>query len=342
MLTTAPSSFDLVDLTPAVKNVPINYGTFNNMGIFSEEPVSSETVIFEEITESGAVIVDRVRGEKNLTNKGRDRKLHSFLVPHYPQDDYVSPKDLASKSAYESLTQDQKLQEVVESKTKRLLMNHDWTLNKARAQALFSGTVYAPSGTVSQDWNTEFGVTRTSVDLVLGTAGTEILDKIEQIIVAVQDGMGGNGIFSGIVCPMDSGIFSRFIAHPKVTAAYSFYVANTGNDPMRGRLSANGSPMQMGREFYFGGITFKEVRDVYNGVKLATANEGVAVPTGSDMFKTYFAPAERFGLVNTDGERVYLFQKPDSDNLKIELQSESNHVSALLRPKGVVRVFSSN
>ena len=100
--------------------------------------------------------------------------------------------------------------------------------------------------------------------------------------------------------------------------------------------------MQMGREFYFGGLTFREVRDSYAGTSIVTASEGVAVPTGSDMFKTYFSPAERFGLCNTQGEKLYAFEQAESNGTKITIETESNHISALLRPQAVVRVFSSN
>ena len=67
MLINNPSNnYNLVDLTSAVRNIPIQYGTFNTMGIFSEEGVASDTVMFEESTQNGALIVDRVRGEKKI------------------------------------------------------------------------------------------------------------------------------------------------------------------------------------------------------------------------------------------------------------------------------------
>lgn len=341
MLINSPSGFDLVDLTSAVRNIPIQWGSFNTMGIFTEEPVTSEQVLFEESTYNGALIVDRVRGEKNLVSSDPTRKMHSFLVPHFPLDDYITPKDLQSKSAYEDFSQEEQLQKVRQRKLERLAQNHDWTLNKARAQALFSSTVYAPSGTVVQNWDTEFGISRTAVDFALGTSTTEVLAKIETVVQAIQDNMSGE-IFSGIIIPCDTGFFNNLIKHPSVQNAYKYYQSAQAGDPMRTRLAPNGSPLPMFREFSFGGVTFREVRDAYNGTKIVTANEGVAVPTGSDMFKTYFAPASRFGLVNTNGERMYAFEQTNTKGTKIEIESESNHVSALLRPQGVIRVYSSN
>lgn len=339
----ANGTFDTVDLTDAVRNVPIQWGTINQLGIFETEGVAGETVVFEETTQDGALVVDRVRGEKNTVSKDGGRKLHSFIVPHFPLDDFISPKDLVAKSAYENFNEVEQLDKVRTRKLLRLRQNHDWTLNKARAQALFSGTAYAPNGTITQDWNSEFGVTRSEVDFLLGTPGTEVLAKIEAVIQYIQDGMGGNGVMTGIIIPCDTGFFNKLIIHASVKAAYTFdQNLKAGTDPMRGRLAANGSPLPMGREFYFGGVTFREIRDSYNGTKIVTANEGVAVPVGSDMFKTYFAPAERFGLVNTEGEMMYAFETAAQNGTKIDIETESNHISALLRPQAVIRAFSSN
>ena len=344
MLTRSPSNnYDVVDLTAAVRNIPIQYGTFNQLGIFTNESVNADSVMFEESTQDGALIIDRVRGEKNAVSKDGTRKLHTFAVPHFPLDDAITPKDLQAKSAYDNFNEVEQLEAVRQRKLIRLRQNHDWTLNKARAQALFSATAYAPSGTVSQNWNTEFGVTRTAVDFTFGTTTIDVLSKIELVIQATQDGMGGNGIFGGIIAPVSTGFFNKLIIHPSVQAAYKYAQSNlAGLDPTRGRLSTDGSPMQMGREFYFGGVTFREVRDSYNGTSIVTTDEGVSVPTGSEMFKTYFAPAERFGLVNTAGEQLYVFEQAEPNNTKIVLESESNHISALLRPQAVVRLHSSN
>lgn len=344
MLIRSPSNnFEVVDLTSAVRNIPIQYGSFNQMGIFEEEGVAGDTVAFEESTQDGALLVDMVRGVKPSVGKDGTRNLHTFAVPHFPHIEHITPKDLKAKSAYDNFDEVEQLEKVRMRKMFRARQNHDWTLNKARAQALFSATAYAPNGTVVQDWNTEFGVTRTAVDFVLGTNTTDILGKIELVIQAVHDGMGGNGMFTGIVIPCSTVFFNSLIIHANVQNAWKYAQTNqAGVDPMRGRLAAGGSPMPNGREFYFGGVTFKEIRDSYNGTSIVTSNEGVAVPTGTGMFKTYFGSPERFGLVNTQGEKMYAFEQAAPNGTAIEIETESNHISALLRPAAVVRVHTSN
>ncbi len=344
MLIRSPSNnFEVIDLTSAVRNIPIQYGTFNQLGIFAEEGVAGDTVGFEETTQNGALLVDMVRGVKPTTGKDGTRNFHTFGIPHYPHIEEISPKDIKAKSAYDNFDEVEQLEAVRMRKLFRARQNHDWTLNKARAQAIFSATVYAPNNTVTQDWNAEFGVSRTGVDLLLGTNTIEMLDKFEAIIQAVHLGLGGNGMFTGIVIPMDSTLFTRIIRHASVQNAYRYYQSNqVGVDPIRGRLAAGGSPVPIGREFTFGGVTLREIIDTYNGSSIVTSAEGVAIPMGTGMFKTYFGSPERFGLINTQGEKMYAFEQADPRGTGIEISTESNHISALLRPQACVRVYTSN
>ena len=344
MLVRSPSNnFEMVDLTSAVRNFPIQYGTFNQLGIFDVQPIAGKTVMFEESTEDGALLVDMVRGTKPTVGKDGTRKMHTFAIPHFPHDEFITPADLAAKSAYDNFDEVEQYDKVLMRKMARARQNHDWTLNKARAQAIMLGTAYAPNGTITQNWNTEFNVSRTAVDFVLGTSTTEVLDKIELVIQAVHSGMGGNGVFTGIVIPCDTTFFGSLIRHASVVNAYKYAQNNqAGQDTIRGRLAAGGSPLPMGREFYFGGVTFREIIDTYNGTSIVTSNEGVAVPLGTGMFKTYFGSAERFGIVNTQGEQLYAFQQAATNGTQVTIETESNHISALLRPQSCVRVYTSN
>jgi hypothetical protein len=196
--------------------------------------------------------------------------------------------------------------------------------------------VYSPSGTVTQDWNAEFGVTRTSIDFVLGTTSTEVLDKINQVITQVLENTGGE-IVSGIVVLTSPEFFAKLISHASIKTAYQYYQST--QEPLRQRV---GGDMAMHREFTHGGLRFVEMRDSYAGNRLIPVGKAYAVPTGTSSLKTYFSPANRFGLVNTLGEQVYMFESPDAKGTKIEIETESNFVNALLRPAMIVELTSSN
>ena len=330
------NGFEVVDYTEELLVIPNQWGTIGQLGLFVEESVAEHVVVFEEITKDGNLIVDRVRGERSNVGKDATRKLHTFAVPHFPYDDSISPQDLQGKRAYGG-TGVETLEAVRIRKMERIRQNHAWTLEFARAQAITDSTVYSPNGTISQNWQTEFGVTRLSVDFTLGTTTTDIISKIEAGLVQIMDNANGE-IMTGTVCLTSPEFFARLISHPSVKTAYQYYQST--QEPLRARL---GGTMTMHREFNFAGTRFLEMRDTFAGQRLIPVGKAYMVPTGTtSAFKTYFSPASRFGLVNTLGEEVYMFESADVKGTKIEIETESNFVNALLRPKMVVEFTTSN
>lgn len=325
------NAFEVQDWTQEINVIPNQWGTIGQMGIFREESVAEHVVVFEEITKDGALIVDRVRGDRATVGKDASRKLHTFAVPHFPYDDAISPQDLQGKRAYGSEGVET-LEAVRVRKMERIRQNHAWTLEFARAKAIVDATVYAPSGTVTQNWNTEFGVTRKVVEFDLDVAGTEVLAKIEEGLAHILDNTGGETV-TGTVVLASPEFFADLIKHSSVKTAYTYYQST--QEPLRNRLGGN---MAMHRRFSYGGTEFIEMRDSYAGQRLIPAGKAFMIPTGTDAFKTYFSPANRFGLVNTLGEQVYMFESADAKGTKIEIESESNFVNALLRPQLIVEL----
>lgn len=330
------NGFEVQDWTEEVNVIPNQWGTIGALGIFQPEPVAEHVVVFEETIQDGALLVDRVRGDRGSVGKDANRKLHTFAVPHFPYDDYISPQDLQGKRAYGAQGVET-LEAVRARKLERIRQNHAWTLEFARAQAITAATVYSPNGTVSQNWNTEFGVSRLSVDFLLGTTTTEVIAKIEAGIAQIQDNAFGETV-TGTVVLTSPEFFAKLISHASIKTAYQYY-QNT-QAPLRERL---GGANTMHRQFEFGGTLFIEMRDTYEGRRLIPVGKAYMVPMGTqNTFKTYFSPANRFGLVNTLGEQVYVFENADQKGTKIELESESNFVNALLRPALIVEFTSSN
>lgn len=335
------NGFSVQDWTQELNVIPNQWGTIGEFGIFQPESVAASSVVFEEIIKDGNVIVDRVRGERGTVGKDYARKLHTFAIPHFPYDDAIYPKDLAAVRAYGSPDEQEQLAAVRARKMERIAQNHAWTLEFARAQAITAGTVYAPSGTVSQDWNVEFGWTRTTVNFALTTGSTEVLDKIEQAIASIQDNAGNGQNITGIVAFCSPTFFAALISHPNVKAAYQYYTST--QEPLRQRLSAGGgnSASTIRREFFYAGVQFVEMRDKYGSTQLIPTDEAYFVAQGADFFKTYFAPAERFGLVGTLGEPMYMFETASTNGTKIEIETESNFCNAILRPAAVVKCLKA-
>jgi len=330
------NGFEVQDWTEEVNVVPNQWGTIGRLGLFKPEPVAEHSVVFEEITRSGGLIVDRVRGERTTANKDAQRNLHTFAIPHFPFDDIISPHDLQGKRAYGSSSEAETLARKRVEKMERIRQVHAMTLEYARALAITTGDVYAPNNTVVKNWFTEFGVTRTTVDFTFGTTSANMNEKTEVGVSSILTNANGESM-TGVVMLCSPEFFAAYIKHPSVVAAYANYASS--QEPNRQRLGG----FAMNRMFNHAGVTMIEMHDNFNGNRLIPAGKAYMVPTGTqETFRTYFSPAERFGLVNTLGEEVYLFESMDSKGTKYELESESNFVNALLRPALSVECTSSN
>lgn len=329
--------FELVDYTEELNLIPNTWGLVNSLGIFSSEGVSQNTISFETKAGTLGLVTDQVRGSRASVNKDEVGNIRSFAIPHFPLDDAVSPADIQGKRAYGTADQAETEANVIAKKIARIRTNHAITLEAARCQAINSGTIYAPNGTVVGDYYAEFGITRKDVDFVLGTAGTDVVAKGEEVIAHIQDNMLTGETLSDIIVLCSPGFFAKLIAQAGVKEAYKYYTSM--QEPLRKRLGTG-----LNRTFEHGGLTYIEYRGVSpTGTPYITAGEARALPRGTtETFKSYFGPANKFSHVNTLGEEAYLFSYKDSKDSKIELESESNHVHLIRRPQGVVRLLSSN
>ena len=326
----------VVDYTPELLIVPQQWGTINQLGIFQEEGVEQYTVTFDEVAESGSLIIDRVRGERGSANTDYTRKTRAWPIPHFPFDEYISPSDVKGKRAYGSADREDTLAEVRARRLERLARNHAWTLEKARAVAITTGDFYAPGGTIAGNFYTEFGVTRKEIDFTFATGTTDIVGVAEGAIAQILDNAGGTNV-SEIIALCGKTFFKNIISHSSTKQAYQYYQST--QEPLRQRLGGN---LALHREFSHGGVRYIEMRDAFSGTTLIPDGDAYFLPLGSDAFQTYFAPANRFDMLGTIGERQYAFEVAAPDSSKITILSESNFLNAVRRPALVVRGFSSN
>lgn len=328
--------FLLTDYTEELVSIPNTWGLINELGIFRKESVSQHSVTVESTNGTLGLITDQVRGARNNVNKDDTRVLRSFPIAHYPLDDSITPQDVQGKRAYGSSDMAETEAAVMARKLQRIRMNHAITLEASRAYTLTTGSIYAPNGTVSGNYFTDFGVTQKTVDFVLGTGTTDISAKGEEGIAHIQDNINSGEVVTGTIALCSPVFFAKLIAHAKVAAAYSYYAS--AQEPLRNRLGSG-----LYRRFEHGGITYIEYRGSYNGSALIPSGDAVLLPTGTmDTFVTYFSPSNKFASVNTLGEEAYIYSYRDQMDSEITIQSESNHLQLLRRPQAVVRLFSSN
>jgi hypothetical protein len=328
--------FQLTDYTQELLLVPNQWGLINELGIFRNEPVAQHSITIESSSGTLGLVTDQVRGARNTMNKDESRNLRSFAIPHFPLDDAVKPEDIQGKRAYGQSDAAETEAAVIARKLERIRKSHAATLEAARAYALTTGAIYAPNGTVSGNFYTDFGVTRKEIDFVLGTTTTELTDKAEEGIAHIQDNILSGETVTDVIALCSPAFFAKLIKHATVKDAYKYYTST--QEPLRNRLGSG-----VYRRFVHGGITYIEYRGAYNGSALIPAGDAYLVPVGtSDMFLTYFSPANKFAFVNTLGEEAYAFTYRSPQDEQIQIQTESNHLSLIRRPAALVRLFTSN
>jgi len=330
------NAFEVTDYTQELLLVPSTWGLINELGLFREEGVAQHTVTVESRNGTLGLITDQVRGARNLVNKDDTRTLRSYAIPHFPLDDAIKPEDVVGKRAFGSADAAETEAAVIARKLERIRRNHAITLEAARAHAITTGTIYAPSGTVAGNFYSDMGIARTEIDFLLSTSTTDVLGKSEQGIAAIQDNIQSGEVVGGMVALCSPAFFAKLINHATIKDAYRYY--SSTQEPLRNRLGAG-----LYRRFQFGGIEFIEYRGSYNGQALIPSGDAYLLPTGTaDVFMTYFSPANKFSYVNTLGEPAYVFTYRSPNDSEITIESESNFLNLVRRPQAICRLYTSN
>jgi len=330
------NNFEVQDLTQPLLMVPNEYGLINQLGLFQSEGITTHTLTFEAIEKSIGLIPDRIRGDRNTVSKDYTRKVFAVPTVHAPLDDYLSPSDLVGKRAYGSDQQDTEALAIAR-KLERIRKSHAQTVEKSRAVMITEGKVWAPNGTVDVDVYNLLGVTRKSIDTVLGTATTEIQEKLEEGVAHCFDNIKNGGTVDEVIMLCHPTYFAKFVRHAKIYASFSQYQST--QEPLRNRLGG----LARFRSFVYNNITLIEYRSDIDGTPLIPAGKAYMLPRGVDDFLTsYYSPANKMGLVGTVGEEAYAFSYRDPKDEGILLQSEHNAVHMCNRPAAIVEFTSSN
>ena len=338
----------ITDFTDSLILIPNKWGYIQQLGLFEEAGTNQTTFTFDEITLGGVLLVDKPRGERNVVGSQEARKTPSIPVPHFPYSDSIKPEDIQGIRRDGSATDTTSLDFEREQVLGRARRNWAQTMELSRMEAL-KGNVYAPNGTVSINWYTEFGQTQKSenFDFADTAVTNDMIAHTEAVTSHIADNLLDGDMAGETLALCSPEFFSSLISHPSVREAYLNYQAMNqfgGAQPLRDRL---GSPIDSrARQFALGGMTYVEYRGQFKDasgatVRLIPAGEAYAFPTGVDgMYQTIYAPASRFSTVNQIGVSQYAFEKL-IDDVEWKYDTESNFINMVNRPQAVVKLTSS-
>ena len=334
------NAFQLVDRNNELLLLPQTWTILNDMGIFSEEYLSTPTVTFEERKGTLSLIKDQVRGSKPQTRTNDVRKLHSYSTTYHPIEDAIYPRDIAGVTRPGALNQEVDTEAAaVVRKLQAIEKSYSVTLNYARFKTLSTGQVWAPNGTtVIADFYSDFGLTKKTVDFVLSTATTDIIDKCNEVVASFQASATEGQVINRVIGFASPGFMAKLLAHPKVTNAWNYQQLGQYNI-----VQDRAGGMGLYRKLSFGGVDFIEVTQSLNGDAFVPAGDCIFVALDdSQSFVTYYSPSERFGYVNTIAEKMYAWTYKSERQTEITIEAEMNMLNVLRKPNFVARGFSSN
>ncbi len=338
------AAFSATSLTAAINVVPNDYGRLRELGLFNEETIPTTSVAVQYENGTLNLLPTRERGAPSSLGMPEKRNARVFNCFHIPHDDFVRADDVQNiiarvgeAGALEAVAN------VVTRKERTMRRKHSITLEHMRWGAL-RGNILDSDGSSLLNLFTVFGVTQKSIDFVLGTTGTDVGAKIEELSGYMEDNLLGETMDYVHVFASPEW-FAKLVGHATVKDAFKYYDAlNAANNPIREDVR---------RRFVHKGVVFEEHRGsaqylqedgTYTTRRFVPVGEAIAVPMGTtDTFSTYFAPADFIDTVNTMGEQIYVRQAVDQEFQRwVKLHSQSNPLPIVKRPALLVKLTSSN
>ncbi len=322
--------FNTVSLVNAINTLPFKPSRIGQMGIFVPRGIPTTTAILESRDGLLNLIPNTSRGGPGTLAQGPKRQIRSFVMPHKKIDDSISADDVQNLRAMGSESELEALATVVNDRLQQHVDSMTVTHEQMMAGCLSGVIVDSDGSTLIFNLFTEFGITETVVDFLLGTSTTDVRTKCLETKRAVEDALGGGSMDHVHVLCSDT-FFDALISHADVKAAYEHFQdgAVLRSDPRAG--------------FAFGSLIFENYRNTVGAVTFITEGDGRAFPVGAPaLFQMAYAPADYIETVNTIGRPFYTKQVTNKFETAVDLQSQTNPLPLCTRPAVLVRVHSSD
>jgi hypothetical protein len=342
-------------MSDAVIRIPNNYGLLNALNLFPSR--GSISTVIEIAYEDGAIRVlpSKERGAKPTPGDRGSRKSVFLRVPHFPQEDLITPKDLQDMITIVAQSRTPRtLDDEMQKRLFTIRAKHAITREWVRMGALKGVVTDGDSNTI-YDLYSEFGINKVSVDFVLGTSTTDIIDKCTQVRQSIATNLKGEVMTRPEVI-VSTSFFNKFVQHAKVEKFWINWsaaaaLAQPTYAPGTGPIDRNGQPTALGRSFEFQQMLFREYSGVapvkvsgsMTSAPFVPVDYGYAYPAGTmNMFETWDAPADDIRFVNTPGQEIYISPEVLDHGEGVELKSQSNPLAICKRPEALVEVHTSN
>ena len=322
-------AFSVVSLTKAIEDTPFVPGRVGQLGIFSEEGVSTTSISIEKVGSTVSLVPAASRGSSGRPMGNDKRQMLPFTATHLPQRASILADEVQNLRAFGSESEVETAQRLMNRKLAKMRRDLDTTIEYQRIGAIKGSILDSDGATELLNLHTAFGTSVTSHSLVLGTAGTLVRNKVIEARRKMEAALGGL-TYSGARVLCSASFFDALVGHAKVEAAFESYM--------------NGEFLREDQRggFYFAGVLWEEYRGQVGATKFIADGEAWMVPEGvPDLFVTNYAPADYLETVNTLGQAYYAKQEPKDFGKGIDVETQSNPIHICTRPAVPVKLLAA-
>jgi len=321
-------AFSLTSLTDAILKAPYKPGRIGQLGLFRERGIPTTSVVIEEKDGRLSLIQTSPRGAPGSVIGAEKRTARSFVIHHLERESTVMADEVQNVRSFGSENATDAVQAIINERLVDLRAMHEVTLEHLRAGAI-QGLILDADGSTLYNLFTEFGVSQQTA--TVSPSSSDEGDALRAEVVAIQrliEAELGAEPINGYRAFCGADFFDAFRADFGVTQTLRYA------DP-QSLLQQQANA----RSFTFAGVTWEEYRGSTGGTPFFAADEAYVFPEGSNLFSTYFAPADFVETVNTLGLPIYAKQAVDEAFQRwVKVHTQSNPLALCLRPRGVVKV----
>lgn len=319
-------AFGLVSLTKSINEQPHVPGRLGELGLFSEEGISTTTVAVEKLGDTLALVPAGERGAVAENIKGDKRNMVDFRAIHLPQRSRIGADEIQGVRAFGSESELETIQNVVNKRLAKHRKALDATIEYQRIGAIKGQILDADGSTVLVDIFSRFGLTQQTKVMALGTDTTKVRVKINEAKRLMEDALG-NAVYRSARVLCSASFFDAFCSHPNVE---KFYLNWQAAADQRGDVRSG---------FLFGDVFWEEYRGKVGSTSFIADGDAYLVPEGvPDLFVTSYAPADYVETANTIGLPYYAKQELLAFGKGVDLESQSNPISLSTRPRASIKL----
>lgn len=320
-------AFSLQSMLMAIDAIDFQPQRLGAMGIFTPNPVRTETVSIEKRDNTLLLIQTSQRGAPLANGTQAKRTLRSFNTVRIAESDRINASELANIRAFGTESELQGVQTEVARRLAGpagLQSKVELTLENMRLGAV-QGIVKDADGSELFNWFTEMGVTQaTEIDFDLDNASPAsgvVRKKCNEVVRAMMKAAKGvwtPGTRVHALC--GDAFWDDITAHSEVRQTY----LNT----------QQAADLRMGNAyetFNYGGITFENYRGTDDGSTVAIdTDKAKFFPVNAPgAFMEVFSPGEQFEHIGQLGRSLYPLIVPDRDRdmwADVEVYSYPLHI----------------